>query len=410
MSPGALDGVRVLEFTEAIAGPLAGMLLSDMGADVIKVEPPTGESGRHVVQSTADSRGFLALNRNKRDIAIDLKSNEGQAVIHRLVATVDVVIVNCRPETATALKIDYPTLGTINSRLIYADITAVGRQGPDSHRAGYDVIVQAISGLMAAGERSQEGIPLPINPPVTDLASGIVIAWAVSAALFARERTGVGQQVGTSLLASALLLQGAQFLRATGPPPDPDWSALSYPYYRSYRTADGMVSIAAVTPAMRRRLESATGVVHPIHARRDIRRDSPEAAVMTCEFLAELAEAMSRRTTAAWLEIFDQAGVPAGPFRVVDELVDDPQVRANDLAVELDHPLLGSITMVGPVVDMSGTPTAARQAPPTIGQHNTDILTEIGYAAADVDELVRLGILSDAEPGTSSRTRGTGKG
>jgi formyl-CoA transferase len=394
VTPGALEGVRVLEFSEAIAAPLSGMLLGDMGADVIKVEPPAGESGRHVVQSAADSRGFLALNRNKRAIAIDLKSPVGQAVIHRLVSTVDVVIINYRPETASALKIDYATLAAINSRLIYADITAVGRRGPDSHRAGYDVIVQAISGLMAAGERSEGGIPLPINPPVSDLSSGIVLAWAVCAALFARERTGVGQKVGTSLLASALLLQGAQFLRATGPPPDPDWSALSYPYYRSYRTSDGMVSIAAVTPVMRRRLESATGVVHPLHGQRQIRRDSPEAAAMTSQFLVELTEAMSRRTTGEWLKVFDEAGVPAGRYRVVGELVDDPQVRANDLAVEVDHPLLGAVTMVGPVVDMSGTPTAARLASPTIGQHNADVLTEIGYSEADVAQLVQAGVLS----------------
>jgi formyl-CoA transferase len=392
--PGALDGVRVLEFSEAIAAPLSGMLLGDMGADVIKVEPPSGESGRHVVQSTADSRGFLALNRNKRALAIDLKSAEGQAVIHRLVSTVDVVIINYRPETARALKIDYPTLAAINSRLIYADITAVGRRGPDSHRAGYDVIVQAISGLMAAGERSEGGIPLPINPPVSDLSTGIVIAWAVCAALFARERTGAGQKVGTSLLASALLLQGAQFLRVTGPPPDPDWSALSYPYYRSYRTADGMVSIAAVTPVMRRRLESATGVVHPLHAQRQVRRDSPEAAAMTSRFLEELTETMSRRTTDEWLKVFDDSGVPAGRYRVIGELVDDPQVRANDLAVDVHHPQLGAITMVGPVVDMSATPTTARHAPPTVGQHNADILTEVGYSAADVAELVERGILS----------------
>jgi crotonobetainyl-CoA:carnitine CoA-transferase CaiB-like acyl-CoA transferase len=392
--PGALDGVRILEFSEAIAAPMAGMLLSDMGADVIKVEPPGGESGRHVVQSAADSRGFLALNRNKRDIAIDLKSLEGQSVIHRLVPTVDVVILNYRPETAAALKIDYETLERINHRLIYADITAVGRRGPDSRRPGYDLIVQAISGLMAAGGRMEGDIPLPINPPVTDLTTGIIIAWAVCAALFARERTGAGQKVETTLLASALLLQGAQFLQVTGPPPDPDWSALSYPYYRNYRTADGLVSVAAVTPIMRRRFEEAVGVVHPLHSQRQIPRNSPEAAAMTRQFLEELTHAMTGRTTGEWLEAFDQAGVPAGTYRVIADLVDDPQVRANDLVVELDHPLVGGITMVGPVVAMSDTPTAARHAPPTVGQHNADVLTEIGYTDADIAQLTESGILS----------------
>ena len=227
--PGALEGVRVLEFSEAIAGPLAGMMLGDMGADVIKVEPPGGESGRHVVQSAADSRGFLALNRNKRDLSIDLKSAEGQAIIHRLAPTVDVVLVNFRPETATALRIDYETLQALNNRLIYAEITAVGRRGPSAHVSGYDVIVQAISGLMAAGGRSDEEIPLPINPPVTDLTTGTVIAWAVCAALFARERTGVGQKLETSLLAAALLAPGHAVPSSHRPPAGPRLEPVDIP-------------------------------------------------------------------------------------------------------------------------------------------------------------------------------------
>jgi crotonobetainyl-CoA:carnitine CoA-transferase CaiB-like acyl-CoA transferase len=392
--PGALEGVRVLEFSEAIAGPLAGMLLGDMGADIIKVEPPGGESGRHVVQSAADSRGFLALNRNKRDLSIDLKSEEGQAIIHRLVPTVDVVLVNFRPETATALRIDYETLQALNHRLIYAEITAVGRRGPSSHVSGYDVIVQAISGLMAGGGRSDQEIPLPINPPVTDLTTGTVIAWAVSAALYARERTGVGQKLETSLLAAALLLQGTQFLRVTGPPPDPDWSRLTYPYYRLYRTADGMVAVAAVTPNMRRRFEEAVGVVHPLHSRKDVPRNSPEAEDMTAQFIVDLSAAMGQKTTDAWITSFAQAGVPAGRYRTVDELVDDPQVRANDLAADLHHPDLGEITMVGPIVGMSGTPTKARAASPTVGQDNEAVLAEVGYSPAEIAHFIEKGILS----------------
>jgi crotonobetainyl-CoA:carnitine CoA-transferase CaiB-like acyl-CoA transferase len=392
--PGALEGVRILEFSEAIAGPLAGMLLGDMGADIIKVEPPGGESGRHVVQSAADSRGFLALNRNKRDLSIDLKSSEGQAIIHRLVPTVDVVLVNFRPETATALRIDYETLQALNSRLIYAEITAVGRRGPSAHVSGYDVIVQAISGLMAAGGRSDQEIPLPINPPVTDLTTGTVIAWAVSAALFARERTGVGQKLETSLLAAALLLQGTQFLRVAGPPPDPDWSRLTYPYYRLYRTADGMVALAAVTPSMRRRFEEAVGVIHPLHTRKDVPRNSPEAETMTAQFIVDLGAAIARRTTDEWITTFEQAGVPAGRYRTVDDLVDDPQVRANDLAADLSHDEVGAITMVGPVVSMSGTPTAARTASPTVGHDNEAVLAEVGYSSSDIAQFIERGILS----------------
>jgi len=395
--PGALEGVRILEFSELIAAPLGGMLLGDMGADVIKVEPVSGESGRFVVQSAADSRGFLALNRNKRGVAVDLKTLEGKAVAHRLVSTVDVVIVNYRPETATTLGIDYETLQPLNERLIYLENTAVGRRGPESDRLGYDLILQAISGLMHSGGRSEGDIPLPINPPVIDLATGIIIAWAVCAALFARERDGVGQRLETSLLATSLLLQGTNFLRATGPPPDPDWTRLSYPYYRTYRTADNMVTVAAVTPVMRRRFEEAVGVVHPLHSQRNIPRDSLEAAAITRQFVTDLTTTLALRTTDEWLDIFGEAGVPAGPYRNVADLVDDPQVRANDLAVELDHPVLNGITMVGPVVRMSGTPTSARQSPPTIGQHNADVLAEIGYSPVEIDDLVQQGILSPCQ-------------
>ncbi|HXQ18849.1 MAG TPA: CoA transferase [Acidimicrobiales bacterium] len=365
--PGAMEGIRVLEFSEMIAAPLAGMLLGDLGADVIKVEPPGGESWRLMAQfAPGESRSFIALNRNKRGIALDLKTPEGQAVVHRLVPTVDVVIVNYRPDTAATLKIDYETLSPLNDRLIYADNTAVGRRGPSSHRPGYDLIVQAMSGLMVTGGRVENGIPIPLNPPVIDLATGITIAWAICAALFARERDGAGQQVETTLLATSLLMQGTGFLRGDFGParvrPKVDGAArLVNPYYCTYRTSDGMVSIAALTPIMRRRFEEAVGVEHQLHGRRDVARDSPEAAVMSRQFLADVATTMAQRTTREWLAVFDRATVPAGPCQSVDQLADDPQVLANELVADLEHPVAGAISMVGPVVRMSGTPaTPAR--------------------------------------------------
>jgi formyl-CoA transferase len=397
--PGALEGVRVLEFSEMIAAPLAGMLLGDLGADVIKVEPPGGESWRLMAQfAPGESRAFIALNRNKRGIALDLKTPEGQAVVHRLVPTVDVVIVNYRPDTAATLNIDYETLGPLNERLIYVDNTAVGRRGPSSHRPGYDLIVQAMSGLMATGGRVEDGIPIPLNPPVIDLATGIAIAWAICAALFARERDGVGQKVETTLLATSLLMQGAGFLRGDlGPTrvrPESDGATRpTNPYYRTYRTSDGMVSVAALTPIMRRRFEEAVGVVHPLHARRDIPRDSAEAATMSGRFVAEVVAVMAQRSTGEWLAAFDRNTVPAGPYQSVADLADDPQVVANEMAASLEHPVAGSITMVGPLVRMSHTPATARHASPTIGQHNEEVLAEAGYSEAEVADLIERGIL-----------------
>jgi crotonobetainyl-CoA:carnitine CoA-transferase CaiB-like acyl-CoA transferase len=399
VTPGALEGVRVLEFSELIAAPLAGMLLGDMGADVIKVEPREGESARLTVRtSVAESRGFMAVNRSKRGMAIDLKTPEARAIVHRLVATVDVVIVNYRPETALTLGIDYETLEPLNRPMIYVDNSAVGRRGPASHLPGYDLIVQAMSGLMVSGGRREGDIPLPINPPVIDLTTGIAIAWAVCAALFSRTRNGMGQKIETNLLATSLLLQGARFLRVASPdvqpPAEQDWTRLSYPYYRTYRTADGMVSVAAVTPVMRRRFEEAVGVVHPLHTQRHIPRDSPEATAMTEQFIADLSDAIRTRTTSEWLDEFEKARVPAGECREVEDLVDDPHVRANDLVVDLDHHALGPIAMVGPILRMSGTPTAARRPSPAVGQHNQEVLSELGYTPTEITELVRLGVVS----------------
>jgi formyl-CoA transferase len=405
--PGALEGIRVLEFSEMIAAPLAGMLLGDLGADVIKVEPPGGESWRLMAQfAPGESRAFIALNRNKRAIALDLKTPEGQAVVHRLVPTVDVVIVNYRPDTAATLHIDYETLAPLNERLIYVDNTAVGRRGPSSHRPGYDLIVQAMSGLMATGGRVEDGIPIPLNPPVIDLATGITIAWAICAALFARERDGVGQKVETTLLATSLLMQGAGFLRGElGPtrarPEGDGVTRPSNPYYRTYRTSDSMVSVAALTPIMRRHFEEAVGVVHPLHARRDIPRDSPEAAELSGQFVAEVVAVMAQRSTKDWLAAFDAATVPAGPYQSVTELADDPQVLANDMAVGLEHPIAGSITMVGPLVRMSHTPVTARVASPTIGQHNAEILAEAGYSTTEIGDLLARGVVFAPAPQTT---------
>jgi crotonobetainyl-CoA:carnitine CoA-transferase CaiB-like acyl-CoA transferase len=396
---GPLDGLRVLDISEFVAGPLAGMLLADLGADVIKIEPPAGESGRHVVQSAGDCRGFLAINRGKRAIAVDLKSEPGQEIVHRLARTADAVIVNYRADTAAALKIDYETLRSLNDQLIYMDNTAMGPQGPDAGRPGYDLIVQAVSGLMTAGGRTDDdGAPLPLKPPVVDLATGVVIAWGICAALLARERGAGGQRVQSSLLGTALLLQGATFLQVDGPPPDPDWTDPALPYYRTYSTADGRVAVTAVTPVMRRRFEDVVGVVHPLHARRDIPRDGPEAAEASRNFIAEVAAALARKTTDEWVGAFDRAGVPAGPVREVEQLVGDPQVAANELEVRTEHAVLGSMTMVGPVLQFSATPPDVKGAPPTVGQHTAEVLSDLGYLAEEITALIDLGVVRMASP------------
>ncbi len=419
---GPLAGIKVLEFTQIIAGPFGGMMLADMGADVIKVEPVEGEPWRVALEFIpGESKTYMSLNRGKRSLPLDLTSPEAVEIIHRMIPEIDVVVINARPDVPNKLGIDYETLSSINPRIIYCDNTAFGRSGPDSYRPGYDLIIQAMSGLMAAEGKIRNGVPqLITSTAVADFATGIAIAWGVCAALFHRERTGRGQKVETTLLGTALGVQTGSFMEidafdaerraeflavlnamrelgASYEEMHEQYVQIVSPwrggniYYRTYQASDGALAVACLSDRLRKRVADVLGIDDP--------RFSPEfdpfdeGTIAYSEKLVEEAEELFReRTVQEWLDIFDGVGVPAGPVRYIQELLEDEQVEANGLSVELEHTLAGRVKMVGPIIGMSETPLEATSASPALGEHTDEILLAMGYSQEEISGMKTDGI------------------
>ena len=419
---GPLAGIRVLEFSEIIAAPFGGMLLSDMGADIIKVEPPEGEPWRLIAQFVpTESRPFISLNRGKRSLTLDLTKPEAKKIVSRLVPDMDVVLVNYRPDVASKLGIDYDTLSAMNPRLIYCDNTAFGRRGPWAELPGYDIIAQAVTGLMAGeGKVSGRGDPLYIvASPLADYSTGIAIAWAVSAALFHRERTGEGQLVESSLLATALAIQGGvvmenpkadaafrtparerrRALQAEGAPYAEQVRARVAPgrggmFYRAYRTADGAVAIGALSKPLREKARRAleTGFL----GQEDPEYDPHDPGFLDKARRAtrEVEERMQQRSTAEWLAVLAREGVPAGPVQFPEEMAFDAQVRANELMVDLNHELSGPQRTVGPILKFGAAGRPELTASPPLGRDTDACLGEIGCAESEIRELRANGVVA----------------
>ncbi len=420
--PGPLEGVKVLEFTEIIAGPFGGMLLGDMGADIIKVEPPWGEPWRFAQEFLPnESKTYISLNRNKRSLPLDLTRPQAREIVYELVPRMDVVLINSRPDVPYKLGIDYETLSARNPRLIYCENTAFGRRGPHSHRPGYDIIAQAMTGLMTSEAKVLDGVPQQIqSTAIADFATGLTIAWGICAALYTRERTGKGQKIETTLLGSALAVQTSRFLQVAAIDEEPRTKLLrelgelrehggSYEemlelarrrihalrvgniYYRTYMAKDGPIAVGCLSNPLRKRLLGVLGLD-------DIRFEPgydplSERAQAFGEKLVAQAEAIVRQKRVdEWLELLDKAGVPAGPVRFVEELVDDEQVLANGLVVELEHSLAGVMKMVGPLLSMSETPLKPRSASPALGEHSDEILKGLGYSDDDIRRLKDEGV------------------
>lgn len=385
-----LAGVRVLDLGRHLAGPTCGMLLGDLGADVIKIEKPgSGEDGRSSGPPFFDgvSAFFLSANRNKRSVTLDIKQAEGQDLFCRLADTADVIIENFRPGVMDALGIGYEVMRERNPRIIYCSISGFGVDGPFADRPGLDQIIQGFSGLMSV-TGFEGGEPVRVGIPIADLLTGLYGAYGILAALQARERTGRGQVVSTSLLESmvgTLGFQAVRYLNGAGaPPPAGNHHPINAPY-GVFRARDGYITLGATGDKRWTKLCEILDVREWLD---DPRFKTNGARYDNRLLLADLiSEKLQAHTVEEWEQILNQQGIPAGPVYQMDQSLDHPQVRHREMVVEREHPVMGTVRLLGLPVKLSETPGDVYRVPPALGEDTNAVLREIGLGD---DELNRL--------------------
>jgi len=398
---GPLAGVRVLELAHVMAGPVCGLMLADMGADVVKVERlPNGDATRGFLPPDVkgESAAFMMMNRGKRGIAVDLRTEDGVAVVRRLAETADVLVENFRVGTMEKIGLGWETLSADNPRLVYCQVTGFGRTGPMAEQGGFDLIAQGYSGLMSITGDPHGTAPVKVGAPITDITAGILAAYGVVCALLQRDRTGEGQLVDTSLFEAGIAQtywQSAIAL-ATGTSPGPLGSAhpLTAPY-QAFRTVDGWVNVGASNEATWTRLTDALG-------RADLREDArfaDNAARMA--HLPELVDALSpsfaTRGTEAWIEALGAAGVPVGPVASIGEMLEHPQTKARDMVIEVEHERVGKMRSLGGPVKLSYSAPSGRagaradRGAPLLGQHTREVLLEADWSDEQIDALAEHG-------------------
>jgi len=384
----ALDQLTVLDLTQVMAGPFCCQLLADFGAQVTKVEPiGVGDTTRHSMgfrMKNGTSAAFLAVNRNKDSIAIDLKHDDGREAFLRLVEGADVVVENFRPGVTSRLGVDYATLREVNPGLIYASISGFGQTGPYASRPGYDLIAQAMSGVMSVtGEPGS--VPVKCGVPIADLSAGLFCTVGILSAYIARQSTGVGQYVDASLFESALALSiwETAELWGAGRVPQPFGSAhrLNAPY-QALRTRDGFVTVGGNNQRLWTGLCETVGLPDLVADPRFA--TNPDRMAHRETLVAELESALKDRDTDDWVEALLAAGVPAGPIRNYEQVCEDPHTRAREMVVDMSHPVEGVIHGLGIPVKLSETPGRIRRAAPLLGQHTDEVLERCGYSAEQI--------------------------
>ena len=392
---GPLDGMKVIELAHVMAGPVCGLMLADMGADVIKVEKPTGDDTRRAVppEIAGESASYMMVNRNKRGIVLNLKDTAAVEVLKKMLATADVVIENYRIGTMERLGLGYEDLRKANPGLIYGSISGFGRTGPYKDRGGFDLIAQGMSGLMSITGEGPGRPPVKVGPPVSDITAGILLAMGINAAYARRLQTGEGQMVDTSLFEAAITHTYWQsaIAFATSETPGPLGSAhpLNAPY-QAFQTADGWINIGAANQTNWVRLVQIIGAPELSDDPR-FRENTGRMANLEA-LTGALNTIFQRKNTQEWLEILEEGGFPAGPVLSIPAMHADPQTQAREMVVATDHPLAGWVDTLGLPVKFGDRPGGIRSPAPTLGQHTRDVLAQYGYDDAEIDAYIAAGV------------------
>ena len=387
---GALAGLRVLDVTQVMAGPFCTMILADLGADVVKIEPPLGDMTRRMPGAVGtDTPAFNAVNRGKRSVVLDLKTTAGRDALARLSRSADIFVENSRPGVMKALGLDYPTLAALNPRLIYASISGYGQTGPDRAKGGLDLIAQAVSGIMSV-TGTPDGPPTKAGVPLTDLGAALFALTGVLAALEYRHRTGAGQHVDASLVEAGVALsiwEATEYFAGAGVPAPLGSAHRMVAPYQAFQCADGAVTIGASTDVLFQRLSDVLG--HPEWP--GIAEFADNASrVRHRAALAERIESVTRqRPRSHWLAAFEASDIPSGPINSYAEVFADPQIVARDMVVTVDHPTLGTMRTLGSPIKLSATPPEVRRRAPHLGEHTKDVLREAGFDDARIAALAQ---------------------
>jgi formyl-CoA transferase len=423
---GPLAGVRVVEFAQALAIPVCGMLLADMGAEVIKVEPPGGDAMRLNQEPIipGESKGFTVMNRGKKSVCIDVSHPGAAVAIDRLAATADVVLMALKPSDLPRYNLTYERFAAINPAVIFLEHSAYGTEGPMAEMGGYDVVVQGMSGLASISSHATGDVPQNLRPAYSDLGSGYLATLGVVAALRHRDATGEGQRVRTSLLGTALHLglNALNWFAVTDAPRHETLAAALAElrargggfgeqralyirhldagrygniYFRHYRTADGFISVGCLSPGLEKRFRDATGLPDPrLRPGFDLNRsedwDEVTASIRRAEDL------FRTRTNGDWIATLRAGGVPCGVLNFPHEIYSDPQIAANGLIIELEHELLGPYRTIAPPVQMDRTPLAVRGSSPLLGVDTIDVLRAAGLSVDEVAAMLQSGAVGPA--------------